>query len=87
MGSICPTYNGGLISMNLHDFIILMTLPIRGINIFVGVQWNTISEYIPKLQIHQQMVEFSSWLTYVELLYSSMVILLYGVLLRVHIHI
>ena len=30
MGIIDPTYNGGLTSMNLHDFIILTTLQIRG---------------------------------------------------------
>ena len=28
VGTIAPTYNGGLTSMTLHDFIILMTLPI-----------------------------------------------------------
>ena len=28
MGNIASTYNGGLNSMTLHDFIILMTLPI-----------------------------------------------------------
>ena len=28
MGTIAPTYNGGLKSMTLHDFIILMTLSI-----------------------------------------------------------
>ena len=27
VGTISPTYNGGLTSLNLYDFIILMTLP------------------------------------------------------------
>ena len=44
--------------MTLDDFIILMTLPIRGTNISVRVQlkYNKkyTSEYIPKLQIHQR---------------------------------
>ena len=33
---------GGLTSMTLHDFVILMTLLIGGTNISFGVQWNTI---------------------------------------------
>ena len=56
MGSIYSTYNGGLTLMTLHEFVILMTLPIRGTIISIGVQFNTIqytSEYILKLQIHQ----------------------------------
>ena len=63
MGTIALTYNGGLTSMNLHDFIILMTLPI-GTSRYNEIQmilpigtsgYNVIytSEYIPKLKIHQ----------------------------------
>ena len=49
MGTIASTYNGGLTSLTLHEFNILMTLPIgtSGYNIIYT------SEYIPKLQIHQ----------------------------------
>ena len=36
MGTISLTYNGGLTSMTLHEFIILMTLPIGGTNISIG---------------------------------------------------
>ena len=60
MGIISPTYNGGLTSMNLHDFIILMTLPIgtswyNEIQMIlpIGTSGYNISEYISKLQIHQ----------------------------------
>ena len=59
-GTISPTYNGGLTSMNLDDFIILMTLPI-GTSVYNEIQMillirtsgYNISEYIPNLQIHQ----------------------------------
>ena len=63
MGTISLTYNRGLTSMTLHDFIILMTLPIgtSGYNemqmiLSIGTSGYNIrytSEYIPKLQIHQ----------------------------------
>ena len=56
-GTISLTYNKGLTSITFHEFIILMTLPIGGTNISIGVQlkYNKkyISECIPKLQIHQ----------------------------------
>ena len=42
VGTIAPNYNEGLTSMNLHDFIILMTLSVKGINISIKVQLNTI---------------------------------------------
>ena len=42
MGTISLTYNEGLTLMNLHDSIILMTLPIEGTNISVEVKLNTI---------------------------------------------
>ena len=29
VGTIAPTYNGGLTSMNLHDLFTLLNLPIR----------------------------------------------------------
>ena len=61
MGAIAPTYNEGLTSMTLHDFIILMNLLIgtSGYNeiqmiLPIGTSGYNISEYIPKLQIHQQ---------------------------------
>ena len=64
MGTISLTYNGGLTSMMLHEFIILMTLPIGtlGYNevqmiLLIGTSGYNIrykSEYIQKLQIHQQ---------------------------------
>ena len=63
LGTIALTYNRGLNSMTLHDFIILMTLPIgtSGYNeiqmiLPIGTSRYNIrytSEYIPKLQIHQ----------------------------------
>ena len=63
MGTISLIYNGGLTSMTLHDFIILMTLPIGtlGYNeiqmiLPIGTSRYNIrytSEYIPKLQIQQ----------------------------------
>ena len=60
VGTISMNYNRGLTSMNLHDFIILMTLPI-GISryneiqmiILIGIPGYNIIEYIPNLQIHQ----------------------------------
>ena len=59
MGTIAPNYNGGLTSLTLHDFIILMTLPIgtSGYNIRYA------SEYILKLQIHQQSITIPTILT------------------------
>ena len=53
MGTIALTYNGGLTSLNLHDFIILTTLPIGTLryNEIQYIKYTT--EYIPKLQIHQ----------------------------------
>ena len=63
VGTISLTYNGRLTSMNLHDFIILMALPIgtmryneKQMILLIGTSgYNIIytSEYIPKLQIHQ----------------------------------
>ena len=57
MGTISLTYNGGLTSMTLYDFIILMTLCIRGKkHLFQGtIKYNIkyTSEYILKLQIQQ----------------------------------
>ena len=57
VGTIASTYNGGLTSSNLHDFIILVTLSIgtSGYNeiqmiIPIGTSGYNISEYIPKLQ-------------------------------------
>ena len=52
MGNITPTYNVGLISMTLHDFIILMTLLIgtSGTNEIQYMKYT--SEYILKLEIH-----------------------------------
>ena len=59
-GTISPTYNGGLTSLTLHDFIILMTLSIGtlGYNeiqmiLPIGASGYNISEYILKLQMHQ----------------------------------
>ena len=52
MGTISPTYNEGLTSMTLHDFIILMTLSIQTSG-YKEIQYmKYASEYIPKLQIH-----------------------------------
>ena len=60
VGTIVPTYNGGLTSLTLHELIILMTLPIgtSGYNeiqmiLPIGTSGYNISEYILKLQIHQ----------------------------------
>ena len=56
MGTISLTYNGRLTSMNLHEFIILMNLPIGGKNLHQGTMKYNIKytiEYILKLQIHQ----------------------------------
>ena len=64
MGNIVSNYNGGLTSLTLHEFIILMTLPIGTLGydeiqmiLSIGTSGYNIrftSEYIPKLQIHQQ---------------------------------
>ena len=64
VGTIAPNYNGGLTSLILHDFIILMTLLIgtSGYNEIqmilrigtLGYNIRYTSEYIPNLQIHQQ---------------------------------
>ena len=51
MGTIAPTYNEGLNSLTLHEFIILMTLPIGTSRYIIGYT----SEYIMKLQIHQHL--------------------------------
>ena len=61
MRTISPTYNGGLTSMNLPNFIILMTLPI-GTSRTNGIPYmKYTSEYIMKLQIHQQDLERKGW--------------------------
>ena len=63
METISLTYNGGLTSMTLYEFIILMTLCIRGKK---HLRWGTMkynikytSEYILKLQIHQHSSQVS----------------------------
>ena len=53
MGTISPNYNGGLTSLNLHDFIILMTLPTGTLRYNEIEYMKYTSEYIPKLQRHQ----------------------------------
>ena len=53
VGTISPTYKGGLISMTLNELITLMNLPI-GTSRTNKIQYmKYTSEYIPKLQIHQ----------------------------------
>ena len=53
MRTIESTYNEGLTSLNLHEFIILMTFPI-GIEGYNEIEYmKYTSEYILKLQIHQ----------------------------------
>ena len=53
VGTIVPIYNEVLTSLNLHDFIILMTLLI-GTSGYNEIQYmKYTSEYIPKLQIHE----------------------------------
>ena len=39
MGTIAPTYKGGLTSMTLHDFIILMTFLIGGTSGYNEIQY------------------------------------------------
>ena len=52
-GLFPPINKGGLTSMNLHDLITLMILPI-GISRYNEIQYiRYTSEYISKLQIHQ----------------------------------
>ena len=61
MGTIASTYNGGLTSLTLHDFIILMTPDRRNKHLRQGtMRYNKkyTSEYIPKLQIHQHTNQF-----------------------------
>ena len=53
MGTISLTYSGGLTSMTLHDFIISIILPVGTL----GYNIRYTSEYITKLQIHQQYCE------------------------------
>ena len=54
MGTFPPDQQGGLTSMTLQDLITLMILPIgtSGTNEIQYIKYT--SEYIPKLQIHQQ---------------------------------
>ena len=52
MGTIAPTYNEGLTSLTLHEFIILMTLPIGTLGYNEIEYMKYTSEYILKLQIH-----------------------------------
>ena len=54
MGTLPLTYKGGLISMNLHDLITLMNLPIGTLGTNEIQYMKYTSEYIRKLQIHQQ---------------------------------
>ena len=53
MGNLPSDQKGGLTSMNLHDLITLMILPIEtsGTNEIQYMKYT--SEYIPKLQLHQ----------------------------------
>ena len=67
MGTIALNYNEGLTSLTLHEFIILLTLPIGtpGYNeiqmiLPIGTLGYNISEYILKLQIHQHLVYVDS---------------------------
>ena len=53
MGNFPLTYKGGLISMNLHDFITLLNLLIGTLGTNEIQYMKHTSEYIPKLQIHQ----------------------------------
>ena len=55
MGTFPSDQLGGLTSMTLHDLITLMILPIgtSGTNEIQYIKYT--SEYIPKLQIHQQL--------------------------------
>ena len=54
MGTFPPDQQGGLTYMNLHELITLMILLIGtlGTNDIQYMKYT--SEYIPKLQIHQQ---------------------------------
>ena len=56
MGTLPPDQLGGLTSMTLHDLFTLVILPIGtlGTNQIQYIKY--ISEYIPKLQIHQHNV-------------------------------
>ena len=69
MGTIAPTYNRGLTSLNLHDFITLMILPIgtSGTNEIQYIKYT--SEYILKLQIHQYDVFVTSECIHLYILY------------------
>ena len=60
MGTLPPINKGGLTSMTLHDLTILMILSI-GTSRYNEIQYiRYTSEYIPKLQIHQQIVPLPS---------------------------
>ena len=57
VGTIAPTYKGGVTSMTLHDLITLMILSI-GTSGYKEIQHiKYTSEYISKLQIHQHNLE------------------------------
>ena len=55
MQTLPPTYKGGLISITLHDLITLMNLPIGTLGTNKIQYMKYTSEYILKLQIHQQL--------------------------------
>ena len=48
MGTIASTYNGGLTSLTLHDFIILMTLPIEATKLVDYIEINIGNEEEPR---------------------------------------
>ena len=54
MGTLPSDKLGGLTSMTLHEFITLMILPIGTWRTSEMKYVKYTSEYIPKLQIHQQ---------------------------------
>ena len=53
MGTFSPDQQEGLSSMNLHDLITLMILPIGTLGTNEMQYMKYTSEYIPKLQIHE----------------------------------
>ena len=56
MGTIAPTYNEGLNSLNLHDFVTLMILPI-------GTSWtNEIYKWI-----HYEVTNTSTGIVYLHM--------------------
>ena len=64
MGNLTPNQQGGLTSMTLHDLFTLLIIPIRKLGTNQIQYMKYISEYIPKLQIHEHNMQSLGHVSY-----------------------